>query len=98
MHELSIALSLVDAIVDELPRLGACSSVRAVHVRVGARSGVVGEALAFAFDAAAADSPIAGTRLRIEPTDGTELALVALEVVDGAEDRRGPQEHPEEER
>src|SRR4051794_25002965 len=83
MHELSIAMSLVDAICEELPSLGAVR-VRAVRVRVGALSGVVGQALAFSFDVASEDSPIAGARLEIEDTPGRELELTALEVVDAA--------------
>jgi hydrogenase nickel incorporation protein HypB len=35
MHELSIALSLIDAVCEELPRLGDHVSVRSVRVRVG---------------------------------------------------------------
>jgi hydrogenase nickel incorporation protein HypA/HybF len=87
MHELSIALSLIEAVSEEVPRLGPDVTVRSVRIRVGTLSGVAPDALAFAFDAAAADSAIAGARLLIEPADGTELALVALEVMDGAADR-----------
>ena len=65
MHELSIALSLVDAVCEQLPRLGEQARVRAVHVRIGTLSGVVPEALAFSFDVAAAGSPIEGARLKI---------------------------------
>jgi hydrogenase nickel incorporation protein HypA/HybF len=85
MHELSIALSLVEAVCDELPRLGPVS-IRSVRVRVGALSGVAPEALTFAFDIAASDTPIAGTRLDVQRTDGRELELTALEVVDAAAD------------
>jgi len=81
MHELSIALSLVDTICDELPKLGAVS-VRSVRVRVGALSGVVPDALTFAFDVASSESPIAGARLDVEAAAARELELVALEVVD----------------
>jgi hydrogenase nickel incorporation protein HypA/HybF len=87
MHELSIALSLVDAVCDELPRLGSQTLVRSVHVRVGPYSGVVAEALMAAFEVAAAGSPVAGARLEIERTEGRELELTALEVVDGPADR-----------
>jgi hydrogenase nickel incorporation protein HypA/HybF len=85
MHELSIAVSLVDAICDELPRLGDVS-VRAVRIRVGALSGVVPDALMFAFDVAADGSRVAGARLEIEATGGGELELTGLEVVDGPAD------------
>jgi hydrogenase nickel incorporation protein HypA/HybF len=81
MHELSIALSLVDTVCDELPQLGRVS-VRSVRVRVGDLSGVVADALAFAFDIACGDTPIAGARLDLERTGGRELELLAVEVVD----------------
>jgi len=86
MHELSIALSLVDAACDELPRLGPKVAVRSVHVRLGPYSGVVADALVSAFDVAAAGSPLAGARLEIEHTDGSELELAALEVIDAPAD------------
>lgn len=85
MHELSIALSLIDAICDELPRLGDGVSVRSVRIRVGPLSGVAPHALAFAFEVAVDDSPIAGARLEIEETAGSELELTALEVIDDAQ-------------
>jgi hydrogenase nickel incorporation protein HypA/HybF len=87
MHELSIALSLIDAVCEELPRLGDHVAVRSIRVRVGRQSGVAAEALAFAFDVAIADSPIPGARLDIEQTDATELEVTALEVIDAPADR-----------
>jgi hypothetical protein len=45
------------------------------------------EALTFAFDVAVDDSPIKGARLDVEPTDGQDLELVALEVLDASTDR-----------
>jgi hydrogenase nickel incorporation protein HypA/HybF len=65
MHELSIALSLVDAACDAAARLGRVR-VEALHVRLGALSGVVKEALEFSFDMAVKDTPIEGARLQIE--------------------------------
>ena len=65
MHELSIAMSLVEIAADEAAKLGA-SRVIAVQVRVGALSGVVPDALAFCWEMASADSPIAGARLQID--------------------------------
>jgi hydrogenase nickel incorporation protein HypA/HybF len=86
MHELSIALSLIDAVCDELPRLGADASVRRVRIRVGPQSGVVAAALRFAFEVAVEDSLLAGAQLDIEETKGAELELTALEVVDAPPD------------
>jgi hydrogenase nickel incorporation protein HypA/HybF len=86
MHELSIAMSLVDAICDELPKLGNVS-VQSVRVKVGALSGIAAAALTFAFDVAAEGSPIAGARLDVEGAAGRELELTGLEVLDGPADR-----------
>jgi hydrogenase nickel incorporation protein HypA/HybF len=66
VHELSIAVSLVDAVCEQLPALGEGARVTAVHVRVGALAGVIPESLIFSFDVASADTPIAGARLAIE--------------------------------
>jgi hydrogenase nickel incorporation protein HypA/HybF len=86
MHELSIAMSLIDAVCEELPKLGSGVAVRTIHVRVGPLSGVVPRALAFAFEVAVVDSPLAGARLEIEHAEGRELQLAAVEIVDGAAD------------
>jgi len=97
MHELSIALSLIDAVCEELPTWGRDVSVKSIRVRVGPLSGVVPHALAFAFEVAVADSPLAGARLDIEQTDGCDLQLAAVEVIDGTADCRGSPQHPEAE-
>ncbi len=65
MHELSIAMSLVEIASEEAARLGS-PRVIAVHVRVGALSGVVPDALRFSWQLATADTAIAGAALRIE--------------------------------
>ncbi len=65
MHELSIALSLVEVASEEMTRLGA-ARVSAVHLRVGILSGVARDALHFAFEAAASGTPLDGARLEIE--------------------------------
>jgi hydrogenase nickel incorporation protein HypA/HybF len=66
MHELSIAMSLIDAASEELPRLGPGVRVSALHVRLGPLAGVVADALMFSFDMAASGSRIDGARLEIE--------------------------------
>ena len=65
MHELSIAMSLVDVACEKAAALGDVR-VDKLYVRVGAFSGVVKDALSFCFDAAAQGSPIEGARLEIE--------------------------------
>lgn len=65
MHELSIAMSILDAVQDEMEMKG-YGIVEAVHVRIGALSGVVPEALRSAYELAAEQTPLAQSRLVIE--------------------------------
>lgn len=64
MHELSLAMSLVDIAQEEGQRLGA--RVSAVHLRLGVLAGVVREALESSYEMASADTPLAGSKLIIE--------------------------------
>lgn len=65
MHELSIALSMIEQIEEESARRGG-GVVETVYVRVGVLSGVDAEALRFAFEMAREDTPLAESRLEIE--------------------------------
>lgn len=67
MHELSIALSIIDIASEELRRQGGGVPV-VVHLRVGPLSGVATEPLLSAFALASENSPLAGAALRIEQT------------------------------
>ena len=64
MHELSIAISLLDVAEDEALRRGV--TVLAIHVRLGPLSGVVKDALVSAYDIARIDTSLAAARLVIE--------------------------------
>lgn len=64
MHELSIAMGIVEAATDEAQRRGV--RVSAVHLRLGALSGVVKDALLFSYEAASQDTPLAGSTLVVE--------------------------------
>jgi hydrogenase nickel incorporation protein HypA/HybF len=64
MHELSIALSLVDAACDEARRLNG-ERVAVLHVEIGALAGVAKDALMFSFEVAAAETAVAQSRLEI---------------------------------
>ena len=64
MHELSIAMSIVDAAVEEAQRRGV--QVSAVHLRLGALSGVVKDALMFSYEVACQDTPLMGSQLIVE--------------------------------
>jgi hydrogenase nickel incorporation protein HypA/HybF len=65
MHELSIAMSILESLQEEVSRRG-CEAVEAVHIRVGGLSGVVPQALASAYEMAAEETPFAHSRLVIE--------------------------------
>lgn len=64
MHELSIAMGIVDAALDESQRRGV--QVSAVHLRLGALSGVVRDALMFSYEVACQDTPLQGSQLIVE--------------------------------
>ena len=65
MHELSIAMSIVEFAEEEAVRRGS-PRVTAVHLRLGTFSGVVKDALLSSYEMACADTRLAGSRLIIE--------------------------------
>jgi hydrogenase nickel incorporation protein HypA/HybF len=65
MHELSIALSIVELAAEEAERRGAVR-VDSVHLRLGDMSGVVKESLLFSYDLACEGTPLEGSTLVIE--------------------------------
>ena len=71
MHELSIALSIVEMAAGEAEGRGG-ARVTAVHLKLGRLSGVVKESLLFSYDLACEGTPLEGSRLVIE-----EIAPVA---------------------
>jgi hydrogenase nickel incorporation protein HypA/HybF len=64
MHELSIAMSIVDLAQEEADQRGV--RVNAVHLKLGALSGVVKEALIASYEMASFDTPLKASRLIIE--------------------------------
>ena len=65
MHELSIAVSMVDHILEESAARGGLA-VEAVHLRLGALAGVDKDALLFSYEVACDGTALAGSRLEIE--------------------------------
>jgi hydrogenase nickel incorporation protein HypA/HybF len=68
MHELSIALSIVDGVLEEAGRHGT-GQVEVVYVRVGRLSGVDKDALLFSYRVACGDTPLVNSRLEIEDVE-----------------------------
>ncbi len=64
MHELSIAMSIVELAEEEATKRGV--QVEAVHLRLGALSGVVKEALLSCYEMACNNTPLQGSRLIVE--------------------------------
>ena len=64
MHELSIAMSIVDLAQEEAEKRNV--RVSAVHLKLGALSGVVKEALLGSYELAAAGTALEGSRLVIQ--------------------------------
>jgi hydrogenase nickel incorporation protein HypA/HybF len=67
MHELSVALELIEIATDEVLRLGA-TGVSTVHVKAGPLAGIDADALRFSFEFASAGTLLDGARLSIEIT------------------------------
>lgn len=70
MHELSIALGILDVAAEEARRQD--GRVIAIHLKLGPLSGVVKEALTFAYELAREGTPLEQARLVIQ-----EVPLVA---------------------
>ena len=64
MHELSIAMGIVDAALEEARQRAV--HVTAVHLRLGALSGVVKDALLFSYEVACQDTALEGSQLMVE--------------------------------
>ena len=66
MHELSIALSMIEQVEEETAKHGG-GAVETIYLRVGVLSGVDMHALRFAFELAREGTALAATRLEVEP-------------------------------
>jgi hydrogenase nickel incorporation protein HypA/HybF len=65
MHELSIAVNIIELVEEEAERLDG-RKVSAVHLKLGKLSGVVKEALLNSYELACEETILRGTRLVIE--------------------------------
>ena len=79
MHELSIAVNIVEIAQEALSRHGG-ERVRAVHLQIGPLAGVAKEALLFSYGLACEGTAAEGSKLIIEETDGQDLDIVRMEI------------------
>ena len=70
MHELSIAMRLVESLEEELAKEGDIT-VTTVNIRVGVLSGLVPEALEFSWEVASSESSLKGSELAIETVNAS---------------------------
>ena len=79
MHELSIAVSIIEIAGEQLAFHGG-DRIRAIHIELGSLTGVAKDALDFSFGLACEGTPAAGARLVVEQTDGDNLEIVRMEI------------------
>ena len=79
MHELSIAVNIVEIANEEMTRHGG-ERIRAVHIRLGPLAGVAKDALLFSFGLACEGTAAEGSRLFIEDAQGQDLDIVCMEI------------------
>jgi hydrogenase nickel incorporation protein HypA/HybF len=79
MHELSIAVSIVEVAEEEAARNNA-TRVQSVRLRLGSLAGVAKEALRFSYGIACEGTSLEGSQLLIDDTQGTDLEVIALEI------------------
>lgn len=65
MHELSIAMNIIEIVQEEAARRGA-AEVTAVHLKLGALSGVVEDALRSSYEMAVYDTSLRNSELLVE--------------------------------
>ncbi|MGA3209814.1 MAG: hydrogenase maturation nickel metallochaperone HypA [Terriglobales bacterium] len=66
MHELSIAMSIVELAEEEVDRRGGGMKIEAVHLKLGALSGVARDALMSSFEMVCEGTLLQGSRLVCE--------------------------------
>ena len=69
MHEMSLAINIVELVSEKAQAAGA-QKVRTIELEVGRLSGLMAEALAFCFEAAARNTLAEGAELLIREIDG----------------------------
>ncbi|MFI7500985.1 hydrogenase maturation nickel metallochaperone HypA [Streptomyces sp. NPDC049687] len=70
MHEMSVALAVVDQVAEAAAQAGGVTAVRTVRLQVGELAGVVPDSLAFCFELACAGTLLEGAELVTEAVPG----------------------------
>ncbi|WP_416984760.1 hydrogenase maturation nickel metallochaperone HypA [Streptomyces sp. T028] len=70
MHEMSVALAVVDQVTEAAERAGDVTAVRSVRLQVGELAGVVPDSLSFCFELACAGTLLEGAELVTEAVPG----------------------------
>lgn len=70
MHEMSVALAVVDQVTEAVDRAGTVTAVRTVRLQVGELAGVVPDSLTFCFELACAGTLLEGAELVTEAVQG----------------------------
>ncbi|MEO8217474.1 MAG: hydrogenase maturation nickel metallochaperone HypA [Acidobacteriota bacterium] len=81
MHELSIALSIVDGVSEELQKRGE-PVLHAVHLRLGCLSGVVKDALLFCYEQACDGTALAGSKLIVDEDGSEDMEITGMEITE----------------
>jgi len=79
MHELSIALEIIELAEEALSRHGG-ERVKAVYIQVGPLAGVTREALLFSFGIACEGTTVEGSSLLIQEGEGMDLDILRMEI------------------
>ncbi|MDJ0828230.1 MAG: hydrogenase maturation nickel metallochaperone HypA [Desulfobacterales bacterium] len=66
MHEMGIAMQIVEIATESIPKDMAHARVARVNLKVGKLAAVVPESLRFCFEVATRETPLAGAELHIE--------------------------------
>src|SRR4051812_49711860 len=70
MHEMSVALAVIDQVEQAAAQAGDVTAVLTVRLQVGELAGVVADSLAFCFELACAGTVLAGAELVTETVPG----------------------------
>jgi hydrogenase nickel incorporation protein HypA/HybF len=70
MHEMSIALAVIEEVEEAAQRAGDVTAVRSVRLEVGELAGVVPDALAFSFELGCAGTVLEGAELVVDTLPG----------------------------